>query len=90
MSEKETLTAGSLLVHRNTIVTQLPQLDLPPHLMEHYHIIRKRFANPIVEMRNGTCLGCFMVLSSHNQQKIKSGEYDMCETCGRILYYEGY
>ncbi|MBN1900295.1 hypothetical protein JW926_03100 [Candidatus Sumerlaeota bacterium] len=66
-------------------------LDLSPEMTEYFHSIQKRLPNPIVEMRNGVCLGCFMVLSSHQQQLVKSEDgYGICETCGRILYYEGY
>jgi predicted nucleic acid-binding Zn-ribbon protein len=66
-------------------------LDLSPEMTEYYHSIQKRFLNPIVEMRNGVCLGCFMVLSSHQQQIVKNDDgYGVCESCSRILYYEGY
>ena len=90
MSEKTLVAAESILARKSALVSHTPQLDLPPHLLEHYNIICKRVPNPIVEMRNGTCLGCFMVLSSHHQQKVKVEDYDVCENCDRILYFEDY
>ena len=65
-------------------------LNLSPEMTDYYHSIQKRMPNPIVEMRNGACLGCFIVLSSHQQQSVINDGYGVCETCGRILYYEEY
>jgi predicted nucleic acid-binding Zn-ribbon protein len=87
MSGKNLATAPA----RSNLVSTPHALELSPEMVEYYHAIQKRFLNPIVEMRNGVCLGCFMVLSSHQQQIVKSEDgYGVCETCGRILYYEGY
>lgn len=76
--------------HANLTPANHP-LELSPEMVDYYHSIQKRIPNPIVEMRNGVCLGCFMVLASHLQQAVKSNDgYGVCETCARILYYEGY
>jgi predicted nucleic acid-binding Zn-ribbon protein len=76
---------------RSGLSTAPHALELSPEKVEYYHSIQKRFLNPIVEMRNGVCLGCFMVLSSHQQQMVKCDDgYGICESCGRILYYEGF
>lgn len=76
---------------RSSFATAAHAIDLSPEKTDYYHSIQKRFLNPIVEMRNGVCVGCFMVLSSHQQQMVKSDDgYGICESCGRILYYEGY
>ena len=70
----------------------LRQLDLPPELIDHYKSLQRRYSNPIVELRNGVCLGCFMSLASSHKQQVVSSEkgFGICEFCGRILSYEEY
>ena len=70
---------------------EMRQVDLSPKMLHYYKSIRKRFPNPIVELRNGVCLGCFISLSSGQKQEMeKSDDYGLCEACGRILYHEEY
>jgi predicted nucleic acid-binding Zn-ribbon protein len=68
---------------------EMRQLALPPNLLHYCKTIQRRFSNPLIEMRNGVCTGCFMSLSSGQRQKIENETtYGVCESCGRILYYE--
>jgi len=68
---------------------EMRQLALPPNLLNYLKSIKRRFRNPLVEMSNGICMGCFMALSSGQRQKIENETtYGVCESCGRILYYE--
>jgi len=91
MSKRKTPDAGVVTLPRVGF-NHPHQVDLSPELIDYYHSILRRFSDPIVEMRNGVCMGCCMVLSPHNQQKIKSGEggYDICEACGRIVHCDDY
>jgi len=73
----------------STETDEMRQLALPPNLLHYCKTIQRRFSNPLVEMRNGVCTGCFMSLSSGQRQKIENETtYGVCESCGRILYYE--
>ena len=91
MSDKLKTVEENLLQNREAVTTEMRQLELPPKILSHFNNIRKRFSNPIVELRNGVCLGCFMSLSSSQKQQVESGDgYGVCEACSRVLYYEEY
>ena len=89
MPEKRSIATGKRARKRKPATIEGRDLDLPSELTTHFRGIRERFANPIVAMRKGVCLGCFMSASSSQRQQIeKKGGYDVCEFCGRIVYYE--
>lgn len=74
---------------RSTAEADMHQLNLSPELIRYCQIISRRYKNPVVELRSGVCTGCYMGLSSAKRQDIETGDgYDICEHCGRIIYYE--
>ncbi|HPB30640.1 MAG TPA: hypothetical protein PLB62_04235 [Candidatus Sumerlaeota bacterium] len=86
---RQTKSATPSLLKGGSVSNEMRQLDLTPELIAHFKVIQKCFANPIVEMRNGVCLGCFISMSSAGRQVIESGSgYGLCESCGRIIYSE--
>ncbi len=89
MSKRHLVATGKTTRKRKSAAAEMRQLDLPHELLPHFRGIEKRYPNPIVEMRKGVCLGCFMSASSSQRQQLeKNGGYDVCEFCGRIVYYE--
>ena len=89
MIEKNAALEESRLDIKFSLTEDMRKLDLPPDLISYCQTIQKRFSDPIVEMRNGTCLGCFITLSSSERQEIENGNgYGVCDSCGRILYFE--
>jgi predicted nucleic acid-binding Zn-ribbon protein len=74
-----------------SLTPEMRQLDLTPKLISYLKTIQKRYSNPLVELRNGACLGCFITLSSAQRQEIVGSEgYGICDNCGRILYLDEY
>ena len=91
MSKKNLVFVDEHLTDQESISPERRHLDLPPELISYYTSIKKRFSNPIVEVRNGVCLGCFIALSSSQRQEIENNDrYQLCDNCGRILYHEDY
>jgi predicted nucleic acid-binding Zn-ribbon protein len=89
MSDKVMAATKSFLESRSSVNSEMRQLELSPDLLRYHKSVQKRFRNPIVEVRNGVCLGCFIGLSSGQKQEIENGNgYGVCEACGRILYFE--
>ena len=91
MIEKNAILEERHLGIKGSLTGDMRKLDLPPELMSYCQTMQKRFSDPIVEVRNGTCLACFINLSSSERQVIESGNgYGVCGSCGRILYYEDF
>lgn len=89
MSERATSYPTSFLEERGNGNPELKQLELPPALLNRVNMLQVRFDNPLVEMKDGVCLGCFMNQPSHHKQKVQEGDgFGICENCGRVLYWE--
>jgi predicted nucleic acid-binding Zn-ribbon protein len=57
------------------------------YLVSHYESLHKRYANPVAEIRNGTCTGCKLRVSGNTAERAR-GEMGVvtCEHCSRVLY----
>lgn len=57
------------------------------YVLEKYDMLRVGFADPVVEIADGTCTGCKLRISSSTIERVR-GERDLvtCENCNRILY----
>ena len=89
MSEKTMLPESKFFSGKATLDAEARQLDLPPDLIHYCRTIQRRYLNPVVEMKDGVCMGCYITLSSGQRQHIENTNgYGVCESCGRILYFE--
>ena len=70
---------------RKRIVTA----DLKPEVLDLYERIRQnRGELALVEVRDGSCTGCFVSVRAQVLNDLKLGKLMTCETCSRILYVE--
>ena len=89
MSGKPMLTETKYGGGRSTLEAEMHQLNLSPEMIRYCQTISRRYQNPIVELRAGVCTGCWMALSTAKRQDIETGDgNDICEHCGRIIFYE--
>jgi hypothetical protein len=57
-------------------------------LLAEYDRVRETKERPIVEVKNNTCMGCFLPLSLSNLARWRKGgdgKVVLCDECGRIL-----
>jgi predicted nucleic acid-binding Zn-ribbon protein len=76
---------GKLRQDRERMLT-----DVSPDMKERYNIlIEKRGGLAVVNVKNGTCLGCFMNIPPQLFIEVmKKSEALTCPSCNRILCYE--
>ncbi|MFM1651487.1 C4-type zinc ribbon domain-containing protein [Brevibacillus sp. B_LB10_24] len=61
---------------------------LNQELLDEYERVRETKERPIVEVKNNTCMGCFLPLSLSNLARWRKGgdgKVVLCDECGRIL-----
>jgi predicted nucleic acid-binding Zn-ribbon protein len=67
---------------------ELEQLkgSIPTEILSLYDELAERFERPVVEVKNKSCLGCFMPLSMVNLSAWRSAKgVVQCDQCDRIL-----
>lgn len=75
-------------IHQRTYdIFQLEaELDEEEEALLQYNHLAERLANPVVEMRNQSCMGCFLPLSLSKLSEWRRGKgLVCCDECGRIL-----
>jgi predicted nucleic acid-binding Zn-ribbon protein len=62
---------------------------LPPSTLQHYERLKKRWHGvAVVEVADGRCGGCHIVLRPQYFEDVKHGSLlYTCESCGRIIFY---
>lgn len=67
-------------------ILKLRQL-IPEQIISHYDRFVKAGKVPVVGVRNGVCLGCFVRLASGSHQRlIRQDDLNLCENCGRYIF----
>lgn len=57
------------------------------HLLARYENLRREFANAVVAISNGSCLGCKLKVSGNTVERARNAaDIVTCENCSRILY----
>lgn len=60
--------------------------ELEESSLAEYHRLAERVLQPIVEVRNQSCMGCFLPLSLRNASEWRRAKgLVYCDECGRIL-----
>jgi uncharacterized protein len=60
--------------------------SLAPHTFLLYEQVAENVANPVVEVKRRSCMGCFLPLSVAKMEEWRKGKnFVQCEECGRIL-----
>lgn len=62
--------------------------SLPAEWIEKYTIMRKRVANPVVPIANGSCSACFYQISTPDMNALERNKLVQCKDCFRLLYLE--
>jgi predicted nucleic acid-binding Zn-ribbon protein len=61
---------------------------LDPSVLKVYKRLMRKHDRAVVPVHRGVCLGCFMSLPTALGQEVKRLEgIQVCENCGRILYW---
>ncbi len=61
--------------------------EIPSYLLTQYETLHAKLANPVAEIRGGTCGGCKLRLSDTTAERARSEiGVVVCEHCSRILY----
>lgn len=83
-SEEDRQLLGDLRAERERLVAQLD-----PQIYAIYERTRRKYRGPAVaEGTDGRCSACNIVLRPQFYQDLKKGQQLMvCESCGRLLYY---
>ncbi len=71
---------------RQKQILKLRQL-IPEQILGHYDRFVKAGKVPVIGVRHGVCMGCFVSLSTGALQKlIRQDDLNLCEHCGRYIY----
>jgi predicted nucleic acid-binding Zn-ribbon protein len=82
--EREALLAEEIHRREFEIVEHEQLLDEP--FLQEYQRIAERAEQPVVEVRNQSCMGCFLPLSLSKLSEWRRGKGIVtCDECGRIL-----
>lgn len=71
----------SELSHKRELLSS--NIDL--QMVELYHQLRKQKGTAVAEVKQGTCSGCRISLSTAELQQVRSGSLVQCSNCKRIL-----
>jgi predicted nucleic acid-binding Zn-ribbon protein len=84
--EFESSDDGGLSRERAELEIGRCRLEISPALLARYEQLKKRYASSaLIEVQNGICSGCRVVLARTSANRLKSGPVS-CDHCGRILY----
>ncbi len=84
-SETTRLALESSISRHELAALELQQELQQEHIQEYFRI-KETKTNPVVEVKNSSCMGCFRLLSLHNLDQWRRGVgLVTCEECGRIL-----
>jgi len=71
---------------RTEVETRRCRSEMTPGLLARYEQLKKRYgAGALVEVENGTCSGCRVVLARRLLARLRN-DPAFCDHCGRILY----
>ncbi len=87
-SEEENL--GFSLKNLETLQTTRGKLaeQIGPRWLNLYERVSKRYGRAVVPVEDRVCLGCFVTLpTSTAPKKLEDSDLQICENCGRILYW---
>lgn len=59
---------------------------IPAQWLEKYVLMRSRVADPVVQVVNGSCMGCFYNLPPQELLDLKRKQMTQCKGCFRFLY----
>jgi predicted nucleic acid-binding Zn-ribbon protein len=62
--------------------------QIGPRWLNLYEKVSKRYGRAVVPVEDRVCLGCFVTLpTSMAPKRLEDFEIQVCENCGRILYW---
>jgi len=63
---------------------------MPPKIVSRYERLKSRYQRPVVRVVDGVCEGCRVRLAASIACRLRSdGSVQVCDHCGRFIYYEG-
>jgi predicted nucleic acid-binding Zn-ribbon protein len=58
-----------------------------PRWMHAYERVRQRYGRGVAAVRDRVCSGCFVTLPTTARPRAESNALQICESCGRLLYW---
>lgn len=63
---------------------------MPPEIVSRYERLKKRHLRPVVRLVGGVCEGCRVRLAASVAYRLRSdGSLEVCDHCGRFIYFDG-
>jgi predicted nucleic acid-binding Zn-ribbon protein len=63
---------------------------MPPQIVSRYERLKGRYGRPVVRLVGGVCEGCRVRLAASVAYRLRAdGALQICDHCGRFLYYDG-
>jgi predicted nucleic acid-binding Zn-ribbon protein len=63
---------------------------MPPELVSRYERLKGRYQRPVVRLVGGVCEGCRVKLAASVAYRLRSdGSLQVCDHCGRFIYFDG-
>jgi len=85
MSQNGTALPAADLERRGKIVQAMPL-----ELVSRYERLKSRCQRPVVRLIGGVCEGCRVRLAASTAQRLRTdGSLQICDHCGRFIYFDG-
>jgi len=63
---------------------------MPAEVVSRYERLKGRYRRPVVRLIGGVCEGCRVKLAASVAYRLRSdGSLQVCDHCGRFLYFDG-
>jgi len=63
---------------------------MPTEIVSRYERLKSRCQRPVVRLIGGVCEGCRVRLAASVAQRLRSdGSLQICDHCGRFIYFDG-
>jgi predicted nucleic acid-binding Zn-ribbon protein len=85
-------------VGQNGSVLTVPDMErrvnltqaMPAELVSRYERLKSRCQRPVVRLVGGVCEGCRVKLAASVAQRLRvEGSVQICDHCGRFIYFDG-
>jgi predicted nucleic acid-binding Zn-ribbon protein len=85
-------------VGQNGSVLTVPDMErrgnivqaMPAEIVSRYERLKNRCQRPVVRLVGGVCEGCRVRLAASAAQRLRTdGSLQICDHCGRFIYFDG-
>ena len=77
---------SSVEIERRVKIVQ----TMPAEMISRYERLKSRYTRPVVRLVGGVCEGCRVKLAASVAYRLRSdGSMQVCDHCGRFIYFDG-